>query len=65
AGDKGSMLDINAMMVDLNTWEKTPVHSMLAAGEGLSVERVANSDNLLIFTTSPDGEKYLVTQLSL
>ena len=64
-GDKGSMLDINAMRVDLNTLEKTPVLSMMAAGEGLSVERVSDSDNLLIFTTSPDGEKYLVTQLSL
>ena len=65
AGDKGNMLEVNILKVNLNTLEKTPVHSMVAAGESLSVERVSGSNDIIIFSTSPDGEKYRLAKLSL
>ncbi len=64
-GDKGNMLEVNILKVNANTLEKTPVHSMVAAGESLSVERLSGPNDIIIFTTSPDGETYKLARLSL
>ena len=65
AGSNGNMLEVSVLKVNPASLATTPVHSMQGAGEGLSVERVPNSKNLIIFSTDPDGEKYMLTQLSL
>ena len=65
AGSKGNMLEVSILKVDPASLVTTPVHRMQGAGEGLSVERVPNSKNIIIFSTGPSGDKYMLTQLSL